>query len=204
MKNKLITTPDAAQQLGISVAQFRRIIEKRDMQPAGTYTNPHYRSGPRGLLWSPKQIGNLKRTSLVKEARTSGRSAAAKKGAETKREQLLSEITNLNIVIPEFTSIDKIIRLAIDAYNDFHDPIAYARGNDEHQRASIDSDPSFLQRISINFIRHQCTGYDHILQSIKGRTGIADAHDLLQDAINDAITEKYPELLLIDTKEINK
>lgn len=60
------TTPQAAQLLGITSAQFRRLVNKRGLAPTDTYTNPHYRSGPDCPLWTAKDIGRLKRTNDLK------------------------------------------------------------------------------------------------------------------------------------------
>ena len=59
---KEFTTPEAATKLGISPDQFRRLAEKRRIEPVGSYTNPHHKSGPECPLWSARDIGRLKRT----------------------------------------------------------------------------------------------------------------------------------------------
>jgi hypothetical protein len=55
----LLPTSAAAGMLGISPDQFRRLAERLNLEPASSYTNPHYRSGPRCPLWSPKLVQGL-------------------------------------------------------------------------------------------------------------------------------------------------
>lgn len=62
MNVKEFSTPEAADSLGITPAQFRRLAKKRQLIPSGYYTNPHYRSGPECPKWSAKDLGRLKRT----------------------------------------------------------------------------------------------------------------------------------------------
>jgi hypothetical protein len=72
--DELLTTQDAAEFLGLSVAQFNRIVTKLGREPDDTYTNPHYRTGPPGKLWSVRRLRTLKRLKLVQKAleRTGG------------------------------------------------------------------------------------------------------------------------------------
>jgi len=72
MKKKddgLVSTAAAAQKLGISDAQFRRIVTARGIEPDDTYANPHYKSGPPANLWSRRTVARLARTKDVVKAR---------------------------------------------------------------------------------------------------------------------------------------
>jgi hypothetical protein len=64
--------------------------------------------------------------------------------------------------------------------------------NDREARRN--SDPEFLQRITINYIRHQHSEYDEQLEHIFGKVGTAEAYLALNRKIADAIEEKYPVL----------
>lgn len=63
----LMPTDAAAQQLGISVAQLRRIAEKQGVEPDDTYDWGHGRWSGIGYLWSRKTLGQIKRTRRYKE-----------------------------------------------------------------------------------------------------------------------------------------
>ena len=77
-------------------------------------------------------------------------------------------------------------RAAIEAYNEWH-------GNGDG--AAKDAPAEFLERITVNFIRHNLTAYDRALEEVAGRVGIASAvqsKDLLSH--RRAIGESYPAL----------
>jgi hypothetical protein len=42
------------------------------------------------------------------------------------------------------------------------------------------SDPAFLERITVNFIRHELTEYDESLQEVAGRMGVDEAMALMR------------------------
>jgi len=65
-KTPPLATPDAAKQLGLSDAQFRRIASQKCLEPADWYTNPHYKSGPPCPKWSVKDLRRVARHSDVK------------------------------------------------------------------------------------------------------------------------------------------
>ena len=86
---KQFTTPEAATELGISPAQFRRLVDMRSVEPVDYYKNPHYRSGPECPLWSAKDIGRLKRTkdyqSILSRAKPNPERAKARRAARFTR-----------------------------------------------------------------------------------------------------------------------
>jgi len=53
--------------------------------------------------------------------------------------------------------------LAIDGYHEWH--------GERNDPASNHSDKAFLERICVNFIRHEFTEYEHSLCEVAGRTG---------------------------------
>jgi len=73
-----LTTAEAAQRLGLSLGQFRKITA--DLKPAKTYPNPRWRTGPQAHLWSQRQVGNLGRRKAVVAAQ--GRKGGARRTPE--------------------------------------------------------------------------------------------------------------------------
>ncbi len=57
-------------------------------------------------------------------------------------------------------------RAAIEAYNEWHW---------DGDGAAEDAPAEFLERITVNFIRHNLTAYDRALEEVAGRVGIASA-----------------------------
>ncbi len=81
---------------------------------------------------------------------------------------------------------ETLLDLAIDHYN--------ARSNGNYVGASRDSDPDFLERIQVNFLRHELTNYDWHLGQLKGYTGVEEARGRVRERVLDAIAEAYPDL----------
>lgn len=81
--------------------------------------------------------------------------------------------------------------LAIEHYNNYHDTL----GKYDFMPVSLCScSREFLNRITVNYLRHECTDYDYELSEIAGKVGVQDAHDILKERVNEAIYEAYPTL----------
>ena len=74
---------------------------------------------------------------------------------------------------------------AIEAYNEWHW---------DGDGAAEDAPAEFLERITVNFIRHNLTAYDRALEEVAGRVGIASAVQAIRAKIYSAIGESYPAL----------
>ena len=76
-------------------------------------------------------------------------------------------------------------RAAIEAYNEWHW---------DGDGAAEDAPAEFLERITVNFIRHNLTAYDRALEEVAGRVGIASAVQAIRAKIYSAIGESDPAL----------
>ncbi|HPE62478.1 MAG TPA: hypothetical protein PLQ49_00045 [Methanothrix sp.] len=117
---------------------------------------------------------------------------AAIKATETKKQKLLAEIGGWKIAVTS-EPLDKVRCNAIDAYNVHQDWIC------EYEFSAIrfateDSDPNFLDRITVNYLRHQLSNYGDYLAQLLGPTGKDEAYKTLRDKILLAIAERFPEL----------
>jgi hypothetical protein len=132
--------------------------------------------------------------SAVEWRKSEKRRAAAEQAVYTKREALLDAVAAIPIAIPIFdeTDADRNEQLLLGA--------AIAHSNDrlgyDSERSPVSSDDSqkFLQRITVNFLRRQCTPYDAQLARQFGKVGTAEARLDLLCRIYDAIAERYPHL----------
>lgn len=73
--------------------------------------------------------------------------------------------------------------MACEHYNQFH--------FDFDRFADSESDEFFLQRICVNYLRHERSEYDYDLDRIFGKAGAEEAREALRDKIYEAIAEKY-------------
>lgn len=69
----------------------------------------------------------------------------------------------------------------------------YERRNEPVDTRSPGFD-EFLQRITVNYIRHVLTHYDQAIEETAGRVGKMDAINLLRKRVYGAISEAYPDL----------
>jgi hypothetical protein len=135
----------------------------------------------RNLSFSPRLIlrlgGGTGRTK---------RQASAKKAAKTKIKQVTDYINSLHISVSRYDR-DDLERLALRHYND----LMASRGKD---RYSDGSNEEFIKRISVNFLRHECTSYEIELYNIFGKTGKEDGYCLLKSIVLDKISASHPWL----------
>jgi hypothetical protein len=83
---------------------------------------------------------------------------------------------------------------AIDAYNKWHLDGCTCPGWHESglcgKRANASDSPEFLRRVTVNYLRHNLTGYDRAYKRLAGRVGHKDAHEILRAEVNAAIKAK--------------
>ena len=60
--------------------------------------------------------------------------------------------------------------------------------------ANKHSDADFLDRITVNFLRHCWTKYENELAEIAGKVGAPEAYVTIKQMVLDEITEQYPWL----------
>ena len=90
-------------------------------------------------------------------------------------------------------SQEVVVDAAIRAYNRFHEDLYYDRGH-EYEPASRDSSPEFLQRITVNHLRHNLSNYEARLDALFGRVGKQEAYRILNAKIYERIAAEYPML----------
>ena len=140
-------------------------------------------------LFAVERVTEVESSDHFKQ-RSRNRQISATKAAETKRARLLTEVGGWEIEIVREPTY-QLIRLAIDSYN------AHQRERGEcGGAASIKSDEGFLDRITVNFIRHRMTEYDARLANLYGKAGKTEARELLRAKILTAISRTYPELYI--------
>lgn len=111
------------------------------------------------------------------------RKKAAAKAVSTKKQRLLEELASWEIVI-ESRPLAQVRSEAIENYNSFNMYRFASKGNDRR----------FLDRITVNYLRHGLSNYEERLDRLFGRTGKIEAYLILRRKIMDAIASRYPEL----------
>jgi len=118
---------------------------------------------------------------------------SVQKAIETKKQKLLDLINSIQITVKK---VPNVLREAIDSYNNFHESLIDEDGEPlkgYDNRASYDDDEEFLDRITLNYIRHNLTEYDESLSLLIGKVGKEEAYRLLNKRVTEAIKQVYPE-----------
>jgi hypothetical protein len=182
-----ITMSDVKEQ-GWTSTMINRFLPKPDK----IKRNPYYKCVAPMKLYEKAKVEEIEKTEQFKKAyeKAQQRRKSCKKAIETKRDKLMSYVESINVDIPE-KDINVVRKNAIDSYNDWQ----FSR-MDSSFFASESSDPDFLDRITVNYLRHEMTQYERQLYMIKGKTGKVKAYSKLKRKILDAIAQVYPDLAL--------
>ena len=70
--------------------------------------------------------------------------------------------------------------------------VLMARGHD-YEPASAQSDPAFLEQITINYIRHNLTVFETHLKEVAGQSGISEAGRVVRRRVYDEIVAQRPD-----------
>ena len=166
-------------------------------EPDATRPNPRYRSAVPVRLYLADRAETAEgspewaeRKSRAARRRATGLAVADRKRAETDElaQRLARELT-ADLVLPAHPQ-----RAAIASYNDWHAHGCTCAGRWSEgfcdKRATADGSPEFLRRITVNYVRHELTGYDDAYEQLARRVGRQQAHGLLRAKVNAVIEAK--------------
>lgn len=120
-------------------------------------------------------------------AKAAKKSESARKSAEEKKRNLLDKLADLKVSIPKLTARD-LIKKACQHYNHL------ASEREKDSSADPQSDKAFLDRITVNYLRHEMSTYEASLDLVYGKVGCNEARSKIRQKVYDAIAETYPEL----------
>lgn len=169
MNSKLPTYLNKRQiiQRGWTEKTLARLLGSPDVQKA------HPESGKMVSFWKTKDV-------LDQESSKAWQSWK-------KRKQLLELVERSNVSVNKM-EMDAIKFAAVNGYNHLH------AGKPDFRFATVDSDAQFLDRIVVNYLRHQQTNYDASLKVISHQVGREQAYALLKNKVLAAIAYMYPSL----------
>jgi len=158
-----------------------------DIKPLGRYAEEHRYFLPR--------IERIETTEGFKTAQTAylTRRKAGKSAAKKQAESRI-EIARTMIIRVERLPDDEVLQDAIDHFNSRR---RWREWDDDYSIASLadqDSDPQFLKRITVNYIRHELTFYDSKIFAQRGRIGGDKAVPIIRRRIFEEIASAYPHL----------
>lgn len=172
------------------------MVKKFLGEPDMTKPNPYYKSAAPMGLYDIKRVAKVERSAKFKEEleKSSGRKQSAQKAVKTKKDKAVEYAKMVEVHLPQM-DYNKVLEMACDSYNGWHQYDRNGFPNVNFIPADpLLSDEEFLQRIATNYLRHECTSYEKELYKLFGKTGVHEAHDILQKRINAEIVKTYPQL----------
>ena len=156
-------------------------------EPDSTKVNFYYKSGPPVCLYLVSRVEAAEMTPEFVAARekVEKRQTSAAVAVKTKRNHLQALVDKITITVPKMDH-NKLIRLACESYNE--------RNWERDCYASDNSDPAFLDRMCVNYLRHNMTHYENLLDVTAGKVGAGDAYCEIKGKVLDAIATAYPYL----------
>jgi hypothetical protein len=164
--------------------------------------NPHYSKMTATLVSRADikdNLGSLQRSS-EEQTKLEKRSIVGRRVAEKKRDDLLDWVERLQVKVRRYETKEALTEAACRHYNELWAERDDGRGRYDDKHASPSDDVEFLNRITMNFLRHDCSGYERYLDSVAGKTGAPEARALLREKINKKILEQYPFLHSVPPK----
>ena len=170
---------------GWNDAMIRRFLGDPDEIKA----NPRFKSASPMKLYRTGRIKQAETLAEFKEMQTKyrGRGVTAQKGVASKKRKLAEYVESVVIEVPQLGE-QELIQRACTNYNSLPQ-----RMHDDNY-ASASSDPKFLARIRVNYLRHRLTQYEAHLDKIAGKVGRYDAYVSLKKKVLRAIASKYEDL----------
>lgn len=168
-----------------------------------TVKNPHCASAAPMKLYLTSRVEACEQRSDWDAlcAKVRQRKAAATRAVVTKRQQVQAYLEHLLVVVPRWPE-DELVERACWHYNERQAEQAARYAERHHgmwdgacwETATPGSVPEFLVRISVNYLRHQCSIYESELFHLSGKVGSDDARRTLHAKVCHAIGEAYPSL----------
>ena len=104
-----------------------------------------------------------------------------------KRSELMELIERSHVTVNRM-ELDAVKFAAVNDYNHLH------VGEERFRFATVNSEPEFLNRVIVNYLRHQQTNYDTTLKVIARKVGKEQAYALLKNKVLTAIARTYHSL----------
>lgn len=190
-KQNLITKTALKQERGWTDKLIDTFLRKPDAEK----TNPKYNCAPSMKLYDLARVEAIEATADFQRLKgiVAKRQNAARKATATKEAKVRDYVDSVTIRLPSL-SRRELIQRACDDYNERQEVRAELGLTACDMKATPDSDEAFLDRISVNYLRHRMTKYDRALDHMKGKVGVSDAYQDIRAKIFDEITDKYPWL----------
>ena len=192
MHMEMITKSNLKSERGWTDSLIREFLPNPDM----IKQNPHYRSGSPMLLYKISNINEIENSVIFKSRLkiVKKRKVSAKKSIKTKIRKLKEYLDTIKINLPILEK-EKLINRACSHYNRMQENREMQGLKTCGLMASNGSDTVFIDRITVNYIRHSLSKYEDYLDKTCGKVGFSEAYLEIRNKIFLKISELYPWLL---------
>jgi len=157
--------------------------------------NPLFRGASAMKLYQRDRIEAIERGEAFKAAlaKAEVRRVSSGRAVETKRKKTLETVEGWN---PEILTrpLPVVTKEAISSFNYWKAEVE-ERTDKPSRYAKADSEPEFLRRITVNYLRHELSDYERRLNTLKkGAVGKREAYHLIREKVLNSIAEAYPSL----------
>lgn len=161
--------------------------------------NPYYRKASPMKLYLLVRVEAVEQTEPFKTFQQASltRKSGAAKAVNTKKAMLMTELNSWKIVVKS-KPLENVQKSAIREYNNHQASLE----RDDGYFATPDSNKDFLDRITVNHLRHGLSNYEKRLDALFGKVGTHQAYPILHKKVMEAIASKYPELAAECQKQI--
>jgi hypothetical protein len=156
-------------------------------EPDQTARNPFSRKAAPMKLYALERVEAIEATPEYQKAREASRTRqlAARGRALAKKKEAVAAAEALEL------------RIEPEPWQDMQDKaIAHFKGRLRRSQspASRKTSTARLDRLTVNYLRHQQTSYEEELKEFKGVVGVGEAYLVVRNRILDLIAETYPQL----------
>lgn len=161
------------------------MIEKLMPEPDEVRDNPYVKSAPKMKFFFVATVKKIERRKSFQKLREKAatRSQNGHAVADRKRIALLETVNDLPIEV-KVLPLDEVEALGKEQW----------RSHKENQGEWVSGYPGDIDRLTVNFIRHNLTKYDLHIFAVVNQVGKEDALLRLQERVFDAIASAYPDL----------
>jgi hypothetical protein len=182
-KDKMISKTGLKLEYGFTDGMINKFLPNHDKE----VENPYCKCAAPMKLYLVSRVKRIIKTKKFQDIckNSEKRREGAIKAVKTKELKAIEFAKSLDISIDKILPKDVLIQKAIYSYNEFN------CDKNNFEFASLNSDSNFLNRITVNYIRHEMTDYEELLFETFGIVGKHLAINIIRRKIYDTIKNNY-------------
>ena len=176
---------------GWTEAAIKKFLGEEDT----TRRNPVYSSAsPMRLYKETRVLREEKKKRFIswkekKDALSKKRSEVAQKIIKKRKQKTFEMVNDIEVKVPKL-KYKKLAKLACEHYNDLWSE----RGRGDKYVFPKYAEEDFLNRIIVNYLRHELSDYDYSFFYLRNQVGKEEAISLVRKKIFESIQKAYPKL----------